>query len=286
VVDSPSFTLRPMHLEDIPDGLRLCRASGWNQREEDWRELLNLNPGGFLAAVAEGRVVGTAGAMRYGTGMAWVCMILVDPESRSQGVGGRITEEVLRRLEGLDVVGLDATPGGRPVYLKLGLREARELVRLDGRAVAPPPASTSAARAMKAADLPGVLAWDLEAFGADRAAVLRWALGQAPEYAWCVAGAGGLEGYCFGRHGHNADHIGPVVARGPRNARDLVRACLAAHPGRRFFIDVPREPPDWPRALADLGFAEQRPFTRMYRGDAKEPGRPEQLFAVTGPEFG
>jgi len=281
-----------MGLEDVPDGLRLCRASGWNQREEDWRELLSLNPGGFLAAVTDGRVVGTGGAMRYGAGLAWVCMILVDPESRSQGVGSRLTEEVLKRLEGVAVVGLDATPGGRPVYLKLGLREARELARFDGRAPATAPTaptaprSTSAARAIAAADLPAVLAWDREAFGADRAGLLRWLFTQAPEYAWCAPGAGGFDGYCFGRHGHNAEHIGPVVARQAGVARDLVRACLAAHPGRRFFIDVPREPPEWTSALAELGFAEQRPFTRMYRGDAKEPGRPQELFAVTGPEFG
>jgi GNAT superfamily N-acetyltransferase len=285
VVDGPPFTLRPMGLEDVPDGLRLCRASGWNQREEDWRELLSLNPGGFLAAVAEGRVVGTAGAMRYGAGLAWVCMILVDPESRSQGVGSRITEEVLRRLESVDVVGLDATPGGRPVYLKLGLREARSLARFDGRAAPAPPPTASPARAMKPADLPAVLAWDRDAFGADRESLLRWLFAQAPDFAWC-APAAGLDGYCFGRQGHNADHIGPVVARRAGVARDLVRACLAAHPGRRFFIDAPHEPPEWGRALAELGFAEQRPFTRMYRADAKEPGRPHELFAVTGPEFG
>ena len=114
---------------------------------------------------------------------------------------------------------------------------------------------------------------------------MRWAFGQAPEYAWCAA-AGRLEGYCFGRHGHNADHVGPVVARQADTARDLVQACLATHAGRRFFLDAPREPPEWPRALGELGFAEQRPFTRMYRGDAPAPGRPDQLFAAVGPEFG
>jgi GNAT superfamily N-acetyltransferase len=286
VVEDPSFTLRPMRLEDIPDGLRLCRASGWNQREEDWRALLSLNPGGFVAAVAAGRVVGTGGAVRYGTGLAWLCMILVDPDSRRQGLGTRITEELLRRLEGVDVVGLDATPGGELVYLKLGLRAGRALARFDARALPAPPPATSTARAMKAADLAEVLAWDREAFGADRSTVLHWARGQAPDHAWCARGAAGLDGYCFGRHGHNADHIGPVVARRPEIARDLVQACRAAHAGRRFFLDAPREPAEWPHALAELGFAEQRPFTRMYRGEGREPGRPAELYAVVGPEFG
>ena len=280
-----SVDLRPMRPEDIPDGLRLCRASGWNQREEDWREMLRSNPGGFVAAVVEGRVVGTGGAVRYGA-LGWVCMILVDPESRSQGLGTRIMEEVLRRLADVPVVGLDATPGGRLVYLKLGFRDARPLARFEARPRSAPPPPGSAVRPLTAVDLPEVLSWDQEAFGADRSSVLRWALAQAAEYAWCASVAGRLAGYCFGRHGHNADHIGPVVARQVAVARDLVQACLAPQAGRRFFIDAPREPAEWPRALAELGFAEQRPFTRMYRGDGSAPGRPGEIFAAMGPEFG
>jgi hypothetical protein len=39
-------------------------------------------------------------------------------------------------------------------------------------------------RPIRSADLGAVLAWDREVFGADRGELLRWALGQAPEYAW------------------------------------------------------------------------------------------------------
>jgi len=271
--------------EDIPDGLRLCRAAGWNQREADWRALLGLNPGGFVAAVSDGAVVGTGGAVRYGTSLAWVCMILVDPAARGQGIGTRIMEDQLEKLKGVAVVGLDATPRGRPVYLKLGFRDARPLARFEAR-LAAPSVRAAGVRPLTQAGLPAVLAWDREAFGAARGALLRWALGQAPEYAWCATGAGGLLGYSFGRHGHNAEHLGPVVARNEQAARDLVAAGLASASGRPVFIDAPSEPAEWASALGGLGFVEQRPFTRMYRGDAKEPGLPEQLFSVVGPEFG
>ena len=40
--------------EDIPSGLRLCRASGWNQTETDWAML--LGSGTFRAAVLEDKV--------------------------------------------------------------------------------------------------------------------------------------------------------------------------------------------------------------------------------------
>jgi GNAT superfamily N-acetyltransferase len=270
--------------EDIPEGLRLCRAAGWNQREEDWRAMLDLNPDGFVAAVSDGAVVGTGGSVRYGGSLAWVCMILVDPVARGRGIGIRIMEELLEKLKSVAVVGLDATPRGRPVYVKLGFRDARPLARFEARLSSS--ARPAGARPLRHADLPAVLAWDREAFGADRGPLLRWAFDEAPEYAWCAAGAGGLLGYSFGRHGYNAEHLGPVVAHESEIARDLATACLGRAAGRPVFIDAPSDRPEWHRALMALGFAEQRPFTRMYRGDAKEPGRPQELFAVVGPEFG
>ena len=278
--------IRPLRPDDVREGLRFCRASGWNQREEDWRALLALNPDGFVAADSDGRLVGTGGAIRYGDTLGWVCMILVDPESRGWGVGTRIMEEVLGRVAGLALVGLDATPGGRPVYLKLGFRDARPLARLETRVGTSLGDHARGARPLAAADLPAVLDWDRRAFGADRAAVLRWLFGQAPEYAWCVESGAGLAGYCLGRHGYNAEHVGPLVARGAETARDLLTACLGPHAGRRFYLDAPRDEPAWLAVLAGLGFAEQRPFTRMYRGDGTAPGRPREVFAVVGPEFG
>ena len=283
--------LRPMTTADVPDGLRLSRASGWNQREEDWRALLALAPSSFIVAVSAGRVVGTGGSIHYRPAPDWVCMILVDPASRGQGIGTRIMEDVLARLAGAALVGLDATPSGRPVSLKLGFRDARPLVRLEAggpsapRDAASPTSGPAAVRPLVAADLPAVLAWDGEAFGAERAAVLRWALVDAPEYAWCVESAGRLDGYCFGRHGDTGEQVGPVVARTSATAGALVSACLGSHARRRFYVDVPRDRPGWLSALAALGFAEQRPFTRMYRGAGREPGRPGQVFAVVGPEF-
>jgi hypothetical protein len=50
-------------------------------------------------------------------------------------------------------------------------------------------------------------------------------------------------------------------------------------------LDVPARP-DWLSALGEMGFVEQRPFTRMYRGAVKAPGQPDRTFAVFGPEFG
>jgi GNAT superfamily N-acetyltransferase len=278
-----AVSYRDMTLADVPAGLRLCRAAGWNQRDTDWQMLLSLGPGRFRVAEAEGRVVGTAGAACYGRSLAWVCMVLVDPEHRGWGTGTRLMEEVLARLDGFDAVGLDATPAGRPVYARLGFDDGPPLARLQVRAPASRP--TDRARPLRSADLDRVLAWDRDAFGADRSTLLRWALGQAPEYAWIVAGAAGVDGYCFGRHGHHSEHVGAVVARNAEVARSLVAAALSSAAGKSVIVDVPTSDAGWVGALGTLGFVTQRPFTRMYRG-ARLPGRAREVFAAFGPEFG
>ena len=38
------ITFRQMESADIPAGLSLCRAAGWNQLSRDWELFLRLSP--------------------------------------------------------------------------------------------------------------------------------------------------------------------------------------------------------------------------------------------------
>jgi len=274
-----------MTADDVPDGLALCRESGWNQTEADWRMLLHP-PSVFRAAVVDGHVVGSAGAMVYGDALAWVCMVLVAKALRGQGLGTRLVEEVLERLPAVGAVGLDATPKGQPVYERLGFVPTASLARhlvTSTRARVQPPGE--GARRLTEDDLVRILPRDEATFGADRARALRHAWTSAPEYAWCVGAFEATPAYAFGRHGANAEHIGPVVADSEAAAAIVVRACIEGNPGRTFILDAP-DWPGWRRTLADMGFHEQRPFTRMFRAGRSPGGHPEKAYAAFGPELG
>jgi GNAT superfamily N-acetyltransferase len=267
---------------DVAAGHALSRASGWNQRAGDWELLLGRNPGRFVAALSpDGRVVGTAGASCYGSDLAWVCMVLVEAAARGRGVGTRLMQAVLERLADVALVGLDATPQGRPVYARLGFSEDRTFLRMGAERA--PAAAAAAVRRLEPQDLDEVLALDRDVFGADRAAVLRWALAQAP--GWRVDDERGLAGYCFGREGEHSRHVGPVVARSADAARGLLAAAAGAAEGR-VIVDVAADRADARAALGALGFREQRPLIRMYRGGGRAPGRPDLQVAIFGPEFG
>jgi GNAT superfamily N-acetyltransferase len=268
---------------DIADGLRLSGAAGWNQRAEDWRFLLEGNPGRFVVAMRDGRVIGSGGAVCYENALAWVCMILVDASERGHGIGSQIVSGVLDRLADMRAVGLDATPLGQGVYARLGFVETGRLVRLE----APPTSGEedeSPVRPLVPGDFDSVLALDRSVFGADRGALLRAAASRAPAF---VAVRDGLvAGYCFGRDGARSRQIGPVVAPDVDLASSLVVTSLVSDLGQPVVVDAPADRPDWLALLREFGFEEKRPLVRMFRGGVRPPGLPERVWAICGPEFG
>src|SRR6266851_1940817 len=121
--------LRNMTVDDIPAGLRLCRASGWNQLESDWRVFLNWNPSACRVAERGGKIVGTIAALRYGDCFTWLSMVLVEPTERGAGIGTHLLREELALLW-KDCVRLDATPLGQPIYARNGFVEEYPISRM------------------------------------------------------------------------------------------------------------------------------------------------------------
>ena len=117
---------------DIPAGLRLCRASRWNQLTSDWQQLLALNPGGARLALKDGRVVASVAALDYDGRFGWVAMVLVDPAHRRQGLGTAMLTAGLELLEHVPVVRLDATPAGYPIYRARGSRRNTDSCEWSG----------------------------------------------------------------------------------------------------------------------------------------------------------
>jgi GNAT superfamily N-acetyltransferase len=276
-----------MRPTDIDDGLRLCRASGWNQTARDWEQFLSLGPDGACVAVLDRRVVGTVATMRYAAAFGWIGMVLVEPGVRGRGIGTLMLDRGLELLSDMPLVRLDATPAGYPIYLKRDFVEEYRLHRLRaaiGRDLQAP--APSSVRQMREDDLSSVIEFDQTAFGANRAAMLRWMWCGAREYAWIAGGSGGVAGYAFGRHGHLSEHLGPVVAANPDIAADLATACLRGGAGREFIVDALLHSQDWLGHLGRLGFRLQRELIRMSRGSGAPSGHPSRQFAILGPEFG
>ena len=277
---------RLMDSADIPAALALCRAARWNQIAADWALYMEYGSGGARVLLYGGQVVGTVTAVDYQQRFSWIGMVLVDERMRRQGIGIRLLSLALEHLRDSETVKLDATPAGRPVYLPLGFVDEWELLRMETRAVPVSVRSQINVRAMGAEDRARVMEWDRKVFGADRSPILWRYRDLAPEYAWVAERGGRLVGYSFGRHGFRWDQAGPIIAESREAAQALLAATLTRHPGRPFLVDSRLADPDWIVWLREIGFVEQRPYTRMYRGPNRFPGLPEAQFAILGPELG
>jgi len=161
------------------------------------------------------------------------------------------------------------------------------LIRMKALHPQPDPLPTvSPARPIAVSDFPHVLDFDRAVFGADRGPVLQRLYTGAPEYAFVIESARGIDGFTLGRHGFLAEHLGPLVAVKESLARRLASACLDRHPERPFLLDAPQFHEEWSLWLKSIGFQEERPFIRMFRGSNSYPGLPHRQFAIVGPEFG
>lgn len=279
-----------MQTQDIAAGLSLCRAAGWNQLARDWEIFLHLSKNDCRLATIEDTIVGTVTTLRYQHFFSWIGMVLVHPANRGQGIGMQLLHEALHILRNEETIKLDATPAGREIYLKLNFVDEYELTRIktvvSAERLINPTVLNSTARVMRENDVLRLPELDRKIFGADRLELLEWQFEGAPQYAFLVEEKNNLRGFCMGREGYHFTHIGPVIAQDTGVAKSLIAAALGNCIGRPVILDVLSFNKEWLEWLKALGFTEQRPLTRMYRGSNRFPGIPEKQFAILGPEFG
>ena len=285
-----------MRARDVAAGMRLKNLAGWNQVEADWRLFLKLSPSGCLVAVHGDRIVGTITSLNHGHFVSWLSMLLVDPAFRGMGIGTRLMREAIENLGDRETIKLDATPLGQPIYERLGFRDEYGLMRVtigampdidrvsaEERGYRPRPRDVTP---IAERPLEPILELDRRVFGDDRGPLLdalRW---RTPKMAWLVVDGGHTRGFCMGRHGTEFTQVGPLVAESVGDAIALCRAVMRGLAGRAVVLDVPVAQVAFLQWLYALGFAEQRPLTRMYRGANRKPGLPAQQFAIAGPELG
>jgi GNAT superfamily N-acetyltransferase len=270
---------------DIAAGMRLKDIAGWNQTGTDWERFLRTSPEGCFVAEVDGKVVGTATTIVYGGRLAWIGMVLVDPDYRGRGIGTELLERTVEYLDARRVptMKLDATPQGKSIYARLGFVAEYEIERWE---LCRPSGSATAPAASAAVELEEILRVDRDIFGADRSELLRSLDREAPAFTLATHVPGRLTGYALGRRGSRADQLGPWMARDEASARELLEEFLRRSGRETVFVDCLRENPFARRVLCQHGFQFTRPLTRMYRGPNTHPGRPELLCAALGPEFG
>ena len=283
-MQEPAINIRLLFESDITAAMRLKEAAGWNQTEEDWRRLLLLDPDGCFAAVKDGRLVGTTTTTSYGNDLAWIGMVLVDPQERRQGIATKLMNVAMAYLNGkVATVKLDATAQGKPVYERFGFQVESRVERWSGTMKARDAETSNVLDHESSREL---LALDRLAFQSDRSKLIQKLIDDACAPPVLLRAAdGALGGYALARRGTNGDYIGPVVAKAPQYVESLLDQVLSQLPGRRVYIDFNTECSAGASVLSDRGFVKERDLMRMSAGMPCEKTSP-LVIAIAGPEIG
>ncbi|MCD6679160.1 MAG: GNAT family N-acetyltransferase [Burkholderiaceae bacterium] len=286
---SKAASIETLEARDLPGALALSRSASWNQREADWRMMLEVGRGWCIRAPGdETRIAASTVVLPYDPSFAWVSMVLVLPEFRGQGYASRLLRHALDELARTGSGGvLDATPAGRPVYVQEGFVDSSTFrrYRRESAPAAAPSAKNIDLRPLDARDWPAIATLDRPVFGGDRTALLHRLASRLPRAAHVAGRDGRLCGFVLGRDGREATQIGPLVADDVALAEALLDAALRSIDGP-VYVDAVDDRPEWLAAVAARGFVEQRPFTRMLYALERAPGNASRVFLVAGPELG
>lgn len=283
-MSDPSFTgqtfaVRLLTPADIPAGMLLKDAAGWNQTEDDWRTMLAVAPESSFGIDCDGELRATTTAICYGRELAWIGMVLTDPAYRGRGLARRLIEHTLEylRRERVNWIKLDATSMGRPVYARLGFRDEAVIERW----VRKPGSALVQAGSTGPFLLEAIL--DREAFGADRSPLL---CALARIEATSIAGAG----FAMGRAGSAASFFGPCVARSRDAARNLLAWWVAKHGHENIYWDILAANRDAMELAREFSFERARELVRMSLAGVDHPpplqNNDALVFGAAGFEYG
>jgi GNAT superfamily N-acetyltransferase len=281
--------LKILESADIEQALRLSKAEGWNQTEKDWQLLIQNSENVCLAAETGGKIAGTATAINYENDVAWIGMVLVDPEYRGQGLSKTLLSALFEQLKTCRSVKLDATPAGQPVYRKFGFKDEYLIHRMTSDSVSLKSLSnesTSFAEPVHLNNIPEIVDLDKQVFGANRKQLIEFLVENYTDNAWMTKRNGKITGFALGREGTRFFQVGPVVASTTADAKSLVVKSLSQLEGRQAVIDILEDKVELTDWLETLGFVKQRHFIRMYRNDNPYPGISGNHYLIAGPEFG
>jgi ribosomal protein S18 acetylase RimI-like enzyme len=276
--------IRAFGKEDIDFAVTRAVGEGWDCAPTTFRVCLAHDPDGCFFAEADGRRVGMITTTAYEQS-GWLGNLIVVPEYRRHGVGRRLMEHAMGRLDarGLQTLWLEADPMGVGIYKRLGFVDAFESPRYYKR---PPHAvGQLAADRLMAHDLDAIKELDAACFGDDRSSLLAEFL-KIARAAYCVREGGRVTGFAMALPSATGLRLGPCVAETAPVAEQLVATMLSEFKNRAIITAVPGNSEMAARMLESQGFNRVSASLRMRRGYANPSSAPDTIAAMADGAMG
>jgi predicted N-acetyltransferase YhbS len=277
--DQLSFRPLSIHDAELIDGIATSAFGPSQHRLAEIRRYFTLEPNYWLLAIHQGQPAGVVGATDYGP-FAYLGMMTVRKELQRRGIGGALFRQELEwlRKQGVSFLRLDATEDGYPIYLRNGFEVVDRAVLHELPTPSRFPTFPIGVRPVAASDVEELAAFDTPIFGADRTRLFRALVWDFPGRAFASHDrTGRMTGFLFAQ----SRHLGPWVARDPRDAEALLRAALTLP-----FQGLPMAiTPERNRAaffiLDRFGFTPKRESRHMQRGGVEVPSDRTSIYGQT-----
>ena len=259
-----------------------------------WNAFLRSLSAVVFVACSGSTVIGVSTVWNYQGRLAWLGMVIVHPAYRRLGIARRLLDSCLEftSQQGIDIVGLDATPAGRPLYQSLGFVGGEQLDRWcveagKLRKVARTPQAAGGVEEGRES-IVELLKEDFDrlSFGVDRKDLLMCLLSECRSAVVLRGGRDEILGCGVLRYGAKHTYLGPVVAESTVVGRSIVLQLLDKLQSEGVIWDVPRQNGAAVKLADELGFHRQRPLFRMWRPAPIVANRSDRIWAIVDPALG
>jgi len=278
------YTIRTMTRSEVGIAIEWAAAEGWNPGLDDAKCFYRADPEGFLIGLIDNKPVASISVVSYGESFAFLGLYIVRQEYRSKGLGLRIWNAGLEKLEGR-TIGLDGVVAQQDNYRKSGFSLAYRNIRFQGTGGGTI-AGHEGIRRLSESPFDEIHAYDKTFFPEDRRAFLECWINQDNCIALGIMNNNRLAGYGVIRSCRSGYKIGPLFADSADLAETLFCSLKSSVPeGSMVSLDIPEVNPAAQDLVKRHNMTVVFETARMYKG--KIPELPlNRIFGVTSFELG
>lgn len=268
----------------VSRALEWANSEGWNPGLHDATTFFQVDPAGFWLAQLDDKPVASISAAQWNDDFAFVGLYIVVPEERGKGYGWQLWQHVLQTHQG-KCLALDGVVAQQANYVKSGFQLAHRSLRWAGHAGQFTGKSPQVVP-LHQLDMNEVIRLDCAVSPADRPQYIKAWLEQPDTRSWGIASHGSVDALAVARPCQTGWKIGPLIAKTPEQARELLHACCTGLASDTpIFVDAPEPNRAAQELLGGAGFTVNFECARMYTRAVRQH-RLDWLYGVTSFELG
>jgi len=258
-----------MGVADFPFAVQLANTMNWNMTIEDFEFIVKLEPQGCFVLFRGQKRLGIATSVSFGK-VGWFGNLVVEEDVRREGAGSLLIKKAIDYLrnKGVETIGLYAYPHLVKFYEGFGFESDIEFLVVKGKAAFP--ATQRKMQAAKKQDIPKLIDFDCQCFGADRKKLLEPILLNKDNLCYISTENNEVTGYVAAKVYDKMAEVGPLICHANRveAAVLLLETILSRSSGLEIFTCIPKEETELFNILHKAELNEDFHVVRMFLGPA------------------